>query len=122
MLFIENLFGQWNVGPFGLWFFLTQPQVDGAQDAFTDNHLVQIGDGVYASGQLCNASSSPLPGSGGGYVARAGFGPSGGDVAPPGAYSLLDAQALCNATAACRAITFAAAQPAPPGVIGKVYF
>ena len=121
VLFIENLFGQWNCGPFGLWFFLTQPQVDGAQDAFTDNHLVQIGDGVYAAGQLCN-SSAPLPGSGGGYVARAGFGPSGGDVALPGAYSLLDAQALCNATAACLAITFSAGQPAPPGVIAKVFF
>ena len=120
VLFIENLFAQWNSGPFGLWFFLTQPQVEGAQDAFTDNHLVQIGDGVYAAGQLCNSSATP--GSGGGYAARAGFVPSGGDVAPPGAYSLLDAQALCNATAACLAITFAAAEPTPPGVIAKVYF
>ena len=49
VLFVENLYDQWNSGPFGMWFFLTQPQVDGAQDAFFDNHLVQIGDGVYAA-------------------------------------------------------------------------
>ena len=121
VLFIENLFGQWNTGPFGLWFFLSQPQVDGAQDAFFDNHLVQIGDGVYAAGQLCNASA-PAPGSGNGYLASAGYLPSGGDVLPPGAYTLAAAQALCNASAACAALTFASAEPAPPGVIDKVYF
>ena len=121
VLFIENLFGQWNCGPYGLWFFLTQPQVEGAQDAFFDNHLVQIADGVYAAGQLCN-SSSPAPGSGGGYTNYPGFLPSGDDVLPSGAYTLLAAQALCNETAACKGITFASDDPDPPGTIAKVYF
>ena len=122
VLFVENLFDQWNSGPFGLWFFLTQPQVDGAQDAFFDNHLVQIGDGVYAAGQLCNSSTPSAPGSGGGYSAQAGFIPSGGDVVPPGPFTLLAAQALCNATPACEAVTIASADPTPPGQIGLVYF
>ena len=51
-----------------------------------------------------------------GYIGR------GGDVLPPRAIKLADAEKLCSQTPDCNAITFESSEKAPTGTIPKLYF
>ncbi len=117
VIFIENLQRQWYwAGPAGIWITYTQQQ-DGHQDRFYNNYMVQIADGDFAIGQVCNQTSPP-----GWSEMDATYITSGGDVLPPGPYTLPAAQTLCSNTAGCMGLTFEASSASPSGTIPTVYF